>query len=78
MKDKALTIEFEDHGQDFLEWDLASDGEILASFPFGECYVGERVPLDSIFVGQRPIVKLSYGSFRCQFNVTNIINHPQS
>jgi hypothetical protein len=77
MADKAMTIEFEDQGQDYREWDLDKDGKILASFPFGETYVGEFVPLDSISIGQRPIIKLSYGSFRCQFKVTNIINHPK-
>lgn len=28
------TIHFEDHGQDFLEWDVAADGSIIESRPF--------------------------------------------
>lgn len=33
--DEVVTvIEFEDHGQDFLEWDVLSDGTILDSRPF--------------------------------------------
>lgn len=28
------TIHFEDHGQDFLEWDIDADGNVLACRPF--------------------------------------------
>ena len=29
----ATTIRFEDHGQDFLEWDLDADGKVIESRP---------------------------------------------
>ena len=28
------TIEFEDHGQDFLEWDIDEEGKVVDSRPF--------------------------------------------
>lgn len=33
-KQAVKTIEFEDHGQDFLEWDIAEDGRVLESRPY--------------------------------------------
>jgi hypothetical protein len=32
-KSVAFIIEFEDHGQDFLRWHLAADGEVLLCAP---------------------------------------------
>lgn len=45
MIPKVMTIEFEDHGQDFLEWDVkVGTGEILACRPYlGTNWVGKYV-----------------------------------
>ena len=77
MKKTAITIEFEDLGQDFQKWDLADDGEILASYPFGETNKGNHVRLDTIKVGERPVIHLSYGAYRSPFPIINITNHLQ-
>ena len=46
----AYTIHFEDHGQDFLEWDIGADGQVLDSRPCqawvwaGQCVTARPEP----------------------------------
>lgn len=40
----AMTLHFEDHGQDFLRWELDRNGKVLASKPFqGSIWKGVKV-----------------------------------
>lgn len=40
----AFTVVFQDHGQDFLEWDLDVRGRVVASRPYqGDIWNGSRV-----------------------------------
>jgi hypothetical protein len=48
----AKTIVFEDHGQDFLEWDLTVDGGVIGCRPFqASVWVGCRVVNFNVEVG---------------------------
>lgn len=48
------TIVFEDHGQDFLEWDIDSRGEVIACRPFQSgIWVGVIVTNPDVEVGER-------------------------
>lgn len=49
------TIFFEDQGQDFLEWDINDDNEVIDSRPFQRrVWVGFKV--DRIAVGAQPLI----------------------
>lgn len=49
------TIFFEDQGQDFLEWDLNDENEVIDSRPFQSwMWVGHKV--DRINVGEQPLI----------------------
>lgn len=44
MGTKIRTIHFEDHGQDFLEWDLDADNVVIACRPCqGWVWIGNKV-----------------------------------
>lgn len=46
-----ITVHFEDHGQDFLEWDI-KDGVVVGCRPFqGWLWIGTKVHNDHIFPG---------------------------
>ena len=45
-KSVAFIIEFEDHGQDFLRWHLAADGEVLVCEPFQQGVWGQKFVLN--------------------------------
>ena len=50
-------IHFEDHGQDFLSWDIDENGTIIKSGPFQDwVWKGKVVKMETLKVGQ----KLSY------------------
>ena len=50
----AKTIHFEDHAQDFLEWDLSSDDMVVDCRPFQRSvWVGCKVVNADVEVGER-------------------------
>lgn len=57
--DVAATLHFEDHGQDFLEWDLNAAGEVIACRPFqGFVWVGATVTeVDELQAGDYVFIK---------------------
>lgn len=60
MSDRMMTIYFEDKGQDFLEWDLDKDGQVIGCRP-GQSWVwiGAKVlHCAEIRKGLRPLILL--------------------
>ena len=62
--DACLIIEFEDHGQDFLYWQLDADGKVVASMPYqSEIWNGTIVNLKELKLGEQPLIITKYGKF---------------
>lgn len=63
------TVHFEDHGQDFLEWDLDEHGQVVACRPFQALvWCGKRVMAPPV-VGQKLHLRRPDGS-------ETLINYP--
>ncbi len=62
--DCSLTIEFEDKGQDFLYWQVNSDGLVVQCNPFqNEIWKGTYVNLKELKIGKEPLIVTKYGDF---------------
>lgn len=57
---RAMTLRFEDDGQDFLKWDLDADGVVIDCWPCqGRIWIGAHVlSFADLREGQRPTVRL--------------------
>ncbi|MEW6648184.1 MAG: hypothetical protein AB1450_13375 [Pseudomonadota bacterium] len=68
------TIEFEDGGQDFLEWDIDETGKVVACRPFqGFVWVGALVHLDTLALGEAPRITPKSGrEMRLRYRVIRI------
>jgi len=75
MKKKAQTIEFEDRGQDYLEWDLDADGYILDSRPYRKDWIGDLVDLTSIQVGRPLRIHIIGATIVSKYPVIKITRH---
>ena len=54
----VITITFEDHGQDFLEWDICSN-VVVGCSPFqSRFWVNSRIvePMERLEIGHRPLI----------------------
>jgi hypothetical protein len=62
LKEMKITIEFEDHGQDFLKWVIVK-GKVIACGPFQEdLWCGSRVIMDfPLMPGQKVAIKMRGG-----------------
>lgn len=57
-----ITVFFVDDGQDFLEWDLNGEGEVVACRPFqSDIWVGTKVHNKDIKPGDYPDITTSDG-----------------
>jgi hypothetical protein len=57
------TIHFADHGQDFLEWDIDAEGNVIDSRPLQAwIWVGAKVAIDFLEVNEFPIFKSKNGT----------------
>lgn len=62
-------IFFEDDGQDFLEWDINEEGEVVACRPFqGWVWIGTKVNNEDIKPGDHLDITLPDGSRRTVFH----------
>lgn len=52
------TLKFEDHGQDFLEWDIDRNGVVIDCRPFQSVWIGTKVY--SPKRGQKPTIKTRF------------------
>lgn len=61
---KVTRIYFEDHGQDFLWWDIDSLGAVVDCGPFqASVWVGSCLDLPIPEVGERPYFETKYGDY---------------
>jgi len=74
------TIHLEDHGQDFLRWDIDEQGNIIDSQPYQkEMWTQFRVTNIKVLVGRKLIVKYKDGrndmSYTLNYPVVDITAH---
>lgn len=58
----AITITFEDHGQDFLEWDLDTNGKVIECRPFQASLWCGRLVVNNAELRKRSKVILDNGN----------------
>jgi hypothetical protein len=68
------TLTFEDHGQDFLEWDIDENGKVVECRPFqGWVWEGAVVHLDTLALGEAPRITPKSGRvMRLRYPVIDI------